>query len=513
MDSISPDYQLLKDLAYGMEWIGKRRADAKANKLKTDYEGGQVIFSQGEVGREFVVLERGMIEVSMAPYRDIYFSDDGKVDRVIVDVCAVPGTIYGELSTFCQIPRSATLTAIGPVRIRVIDADALIKTVRTQPKLAVSLATTLANKLQTTNQKVVRHLLLEVRYIQRKLFEFSGSYVKIWNIVHEIYRKSGKKELLQLYQTMDRSPLKRYYMTARRKKPWEEPAGYTQLDDSLVLPMPEGQLTVRAGEFLIQAGPAVQRDMFVVVAGVAGVFLKGEQIATLGEDHVVGEVAALSSARTAMRTADIVALTDLTVHRIPRDNIQEYLAKHPEFTLGLCEAIARRILYGNNLLANAQRFIKQCLRSLNTFSRIFGEVEENIRILGVQGEVQGLHDQVRVIEKQIVDLREDFIRRQNILYRESVAAYAADLLAKLSGPNKRYIEQEQPRLQNICAKLGYESPREFIKSRLAELEASRETSKEAAGGSTDLTASAMHGELIQEEIEKLQHAHESLGGR
>ncbi len=80
--------------------------------------------------------------------------------------------------------------------------------------------------------------------------------------------------------------------------------------------------------------------LFVVVSGRARL-LKGERVlGEVGERSVLGEVALLDPGP---RTATIVAVTDLELLRIGRDDFVEILAAYPEVATGVIRMLARRM--------------------------------------------------------------------------------------------------------------------------------------------------------------------------
>lgn len=84
--------------------------------------------------------------------------------------------------------------------------------------------------------------------------------------------------------------------------------------------------------------------MFVVHAGTASVRLPDDseqgwhEVAQLGPETLFGEMALLTGET---RTADVVALTDVTALEIGKDSLQPILSNHPD----LVEAITAKVLH------------------------------------------------------------------------------------------------------------------------------------------------------------------------
>ncbi len=95
------------------------------------------------------------------------------------------------------------------------------------------------------------------------------------------------------------------------------------------------------GETILRHGAAGD-SMFVVHAGTASVRLPDDsdqawhEVAQLGPGTVFGEMALLTGEP---RTADVVALTDVTALEIGKDSLQPILTDHPD----LCEAITAKV--------------------------------------------------------------------------------------------------------------------------------------------------------------------------
>jgi len=86
------------------------------------------------------------------------------------------------------------------------------------------------------------------------------------------------------------------------------------------------------GEAIIRHGTAGD-SMFIVHGGTVVVRLPDDsltgwhQVAQLGPGHVFGEMALLTGE---MRTADVVAMTDVVALEIAKDSLQPVLNRHPD---------------------------------------------------------------------------------------------------------------------------------------------------------------------------------------
>lgn len=76
------------------------------------YEDGQPVFRQGDVGDRMYVVVDGAVRI---------FREDDGAETTLATVG--PNETFGELSLFDQHPRSACATAVGDTRLRVITQE------------------------------------------------------------------------------------------------------------------------------------------------------------------------------------------------------------------------------------------------------------------------------------------------------------------------------------------------------------------------------------------------------
>jgi hypothetical protein len=87
------------------------------------------------------------------------------------------------------------------------------------------------------------------------------------------------------------------------------------------------------------------RDLYVVGSGEVGAFIDGVEVSRLGAGDMFGEIAAFDwgSGYGSLRTADVVALTDVEILMVPVEVVHELMAAEPEFRELLAESRARRL--------------------------------------------------------------------------------------------------------------------------------------------------------------------------
>ncbi len=84
-----------------------------AEMREEEFGAGEVIIRQGEVGETFYVIESGRVQTVV--------QEDGG-ERVVAE--RGPGEFVGEIALLMQVPRTATVRTLTPVRTLVLDRDA-----------------------------------------------------------------------------------------------------------------------------------------------------------------------------------------------------------------------------------------------------------------------------------------------------------------------------------------------------------------------------------------------------
>jgi CRP-like cAMP-binding protein len=99
---------------------------------RVNIPAGDVLARQGEIGREFVILLEGQVEVAC----------DG-------DVIAVrgPGEYIGEIALIDERPRTATVTATTDVAAEVLNRAEFVTLLADAPELSSQLTATMSRRL------------------------------------------------------------------------------------------------------------------------------------------------------------------------------------------------------------------------------------------------------------------------------------------------------------------------------------------------------------------------------
>ena len=108
-----------------------------------EYEAGDVVLPEGELGKGFCILESGTLEVVR----------DG---RTLTEIDTA-GSIFGELSEILSMKRDATIRAKTPAKVRHIE-ESIADIVTKNPKVSIKLIRTLGRRLFRMNRLVATGL-------------------------------------------------------------------------------------------------------------------------------------------------------------------------------------------------------------------------------------------------------------------------------------------------------------------------------------------------------------------
>ncbi len=89
------------------------------------YGDGEEIIRQGEIGDCMYVIQTGQAEAVQ-----------GKECKEVRLAVLGEGDVFGEMSLFERMPRSATVRALGDVRVLTIDKKTFLRRVHEDPSLA-----------------------------------------------------------------------------------------------------------------------------------------------------------------------------------------------------------------------------------------------------------------------------------------------------------------------------------------------------------------------------------------
>jgi CRP/FNR family cyclic AMP-dependent transcriptional regulator len=136
---------------------------ARTVKLKKREE----LFHKGDEAAQVYVVISGTLKA-------LTTSDTG--DDVVFSILG-PGEVLGEIALLGGTPRTATVTAIDPSELLIIDRRDFITFLKSHPDVAIKLLDVLAQRIKRVSELVEDTLFLNLPLrLAKKLVAFSGTY-------------------------------------------------------------------------------------------------------------------------------------------------------------------------------------------------------------------------------------------------------------------------------------------------------------------------------------------------
>lgn len=119
------------------------------SRFGRDVEAGKVIFREGEEGDQMFIIQDGQVKVS----RNIA----GKEQVLAI---LGKGDFFGEMAIVTKVKRTATVTALRPVKLLAFDREGFVNMIAKNAKIALNVIDKLCRRLQNAN--------LHLRHLARK---------------------------------------------------------------------------------------------------------------------------------------------------------------------------------------------------------------------------------------------------------------------------------------------------------------------------------------------------------
>jgi signal transduction histidine kinase len=113
------------------------------------FRPGEIIFSAGDPGDGFYLLESGSVRISAVVGHN--------EPRALATIG--PGEFFGEMAVLDDAPRSATATADSDTTALFIDRDQLVGLLEREPQLALALIREFSTRMRALNQKYVDEII------------------------------------------------------------------------------------------------------------------------------------------------------------------------------------------------------------------------------------------------------------------------------------------------------------------------------------------------------------------
>jgi CRP-like cAMP-binding protein len=129
----------------GNVWLFEQCSNKELGMLESvttemELTAGKILTKQGELGRHFVVIVEGEVDVTR----------DGTHIATLG-----PGSFFGEMSLLDGKPRTATATTIGATHVLMLTTDAFNEVLATMPSVDRKLLSVLAGRLREIEERYV----------------------------------------------------------------------------------------------------------------------------------------------------------------------------------------------------------------------------------------------------------------------------------------------------------------------------------------------------------------------
>jgi CRP/FNR family cyclic AMP-dependent transcriptional regulator len=116
-----------------------------ADELGKIYRNGEIIVRQGDVGDSMFVIQEGEAEVVVE-----------KEGKEVLLRMARKGEIIGEMAVFEKVKRSATVRALGNVRVLTVDKKNFLRRIHEDPTLAFRIVEIMSGRIRELSEEIAR---------------------------------------------------------------------------------------------------------------------------------------------------------------------------------------------------------------------------------------------------------------------------------------------------------------------------------------------------------------------
>lgn len=109
------------------------------------YHDGEIIIRQGDIGDCMYVIQEGQVEV--------FVVQGGQEVRLAL---RGEGDVFGEMAIFEKEKRSATIRAVGTVRLLTVDEKNFMRRVHEDPSLAYRMVKMMSQRIRELSSEVAR---------------------------------------------------------------------------------------------------------------------------------------------------------------------------------------------------------------------------------------------------------------------------------------------------------------------------------------------------------------------
>jgi CRP-like cAMP-binding protein len=117
------------------------------SSLGKDYKDGSIIFEENSIGKEMYIIISGKVKI---------IKEKGTVETILATL--EEGEFFGEMSLFDNNPRSATVKAIGNVKLLEINQKNFLKKISEDPSLVFRILEKMSQRIRITDEVILNHV-------------------------------------------------------------------------------------------------------------------------------------------------------------------------------------------------------------------------------------------------------------------------------------------------------------------------------------------------------------------
>jgi|CXWL01.1.fsa_nt_gi CRP-like cAMP-binding protein len=125
----------------GVNTPDSAKASLATNFKVVEFDAGELIFREGDLGTEMFIVQEGRVEISKKVA--------GDVQKLAI---FEKGDFFGEMSLLEELPRTATAKAMLPSKLIEINGTTFDRMLRSNPEIAVRMMRKLSRRLRETDR-------------------------------------------------------------------------------------------------------------------------------------------------------------------------------------------------------------------------------------------------------------------------------------------------------------------------------------------------------------------------
>jgi CRP-like cAMP-binding protein len=116
--------------------------------LGKDYKDGDIIFEENSIGKEMYIILTGNAKV-------IKKKDGAETTLATLE----EGVFFGEMSLFDNSPRSATVKALGDIKLLEINQKNFLKKISRDPSLAFRMLEKMSQRIRNSDEIILNYIV------------------------------------------------------------------------------------------------------------------------------------------------------------------------------------------------------------------------------------------------------------------------------------------------------------------------------------------------------------------